>query len=202
MRNAEDPKIRRLREVALFRQCTPKELMRLAGITDQAVLETGQVLCRQGEVATAAFVIDDGEASVKVGDQVISTVRAGGIVGEMGLLDYRPRSATVVASTPMKVYVIDARRFESVLEETPTLARNLLRELTGRIRWLDQARASEAAAYLRLGRGLRGRGTTERRLRAPLCRVTASSAASSSWWARMARWSTVARRRTAAHRGR
>ena len=146
MRNAEDPKIRRLGEVALFRHCTPKELTRLAGITDEAVLETGQVLCRQGEVATAAFVIDDGEANVKVGDQVISAVRAGGIVGEMGLIDYRPRSATVVARTPMKVYVIDARRFESILEETPTLARNLLRELTGRIRGLDQARASEAAA--------------------------------------------------------
>lgn len=146
MRNADDSKVRRLREVALFRHCTPKELTRLAGITDHAVLETGQVLCRQGEVATAAYVIDDGEANVKVGNQVISAVGAGGIVGEMGLLDYRPRSATVVARTPMKVYVIDARRFESVLEDTPTLARNLLRELTGRIRGLDQARASEAVA--------------------------------------------------------
>jgi CRP-like cAMP-binding protein len=146
MGNVEDPKIRRLGEVALFRHCTPKELARLASITDQAVLETGQVLCRHGEVATAAFVIDDGEANVKVGDQVIGEVGAGGIVGEMGLLDYRPRSATVVACTPMKVYVIEARRFESILEDTPTLARNLLRELTGRIRGLDQARASEAAA--------------------------------------------------------
>jgi CRP-like cAMP-binding protein len=111
MRNVDDPKVRRLGEVALFQHCTPKELTRLAGITDQAVLETGQVLCRQGEVATAAFVIDDGDASVKVGE-----------------------------------YVIGARRFESVLEDTPTLARNLLRELTGRIRGLDQARADEAAA--------------------------------------------------------
>ena len=91
-------------------------------------------------------LIDDGDANVKVGEQVIGGVGAGEIVGEMGLLDYRPRSATVVASSPMKVYVIDARRFESVLEETPTLARNLLRELTGRIRGLDQARADEAAA--------------------------------------------------------
>ena len=146
MRNGPDPKIGRLREVALFRHCTPKELNRLATITDQAVLETGQVLCRQGEVATAAFVVDDGEANVTVGDQVVGAVGTGGIVGEMGLLDYRPRSATVVARTPMKVYVIDARRFEGILEDTPTLARNLLRELTGRIRGLDQARASEAAA--------------------------------------------------------
>src|SRR5262249_60705515 len=145
MRNVEDQKIRRLREVALFRHCTPKELTRLAGITDEAVLETGQVLCRQGEVATAAFVIDDGEANVKVGDQVISAVRAGGIVGEMGLIDYRPRSATVVARTPMKAYVIGARRFESILEETATSARNPLRGLAGRIRGVEHAGAAEAA---------------------------------------------------------
>ena len=91
-------------------------------------------------------MIDDGEAGVKVCDQVIGVVGSGEIVGEMGLLDYRPRSATVVAHTPMKVYVIDARRFEGVLESAPTLARNMLRELSGRIRGLDQARASETAA--------------------------------------------------------
>jgi CRP/FNR family transcriptional regulator, cyclic AMP receptor protein len=146
MRHVDDPKIRRLGEVALFRHCSAKELAGLASITDQAVLETGQVLCRQGEVATAAYVIDDGQATVKVGEHVIGSVGAGESVGEMGLLDYRPRSATVVAGTPMKVYVIDARRFESVLEDTPTLARNLLRELTGRIRDLDRARADDVAA--------------------------------------------------------
>src|SRR5437016_1915199 len=129
MRRTDDGKIRRLAEVELFRQCTPKELSRLAAITDEAVLETGQVLCRQGEVATAAYVVDDGEASVKVGTQVIGTVGPGESVGEMGLLDYRPRSASVVARSPMKVYVIDARRFENVLEEAPTLARSLLRVL-------------------------------------------------------------------------
>jgi CRP-like cAMP-binding protein len=146
MRRTEDGKVRRLGEVELFRHCTPKELARLASITDEAVLETGQVLCRQGEVATAAYVIDDGEANVKIGTQVIGTVGPGESVGEMGLLDYRPRSATVVASSPMKVYVINARRFESVLEDAPTLARSLLRELTGRIRGLDQAAAAETAA--------------------------------------------------------
>jgi CRP/FNR family transcriptional regulator, cyclic AMP receptor protein len=146
MRRTEDGKARRLGEVELFRHCTPKELARLASITDEAVLETGQVLCRQGEVATAAYVIDDGEASVKIGTQVIGTVGPGESVGEMGLLDYRPRSASVVARSPMKVYVINARRFESALEDTPTLARSLLRELTGRIRGLDQAAAAETAA--------------------------------------------------------
>ena len=147
MRRTDDQKVRRLAAVELFRHCSAKELSLLAAITDEAVLETGQVLCRQGEVATAAYVVDDGEANVKIGTHFIGTVGAGEIVGEMGLLDYRPRSASVVARSPMRVYVIDARRFESVLEEAPKLARSLLRELTRRIRDLDQAAAaSEPAA--------------------------------------------------------
>jgi CRP-like cAMP-binding protein len=146
MRRTDDQKVRRLAAVELFRHCSPKELSLLETITDEAVLETGQVLCRQGEVATAAYVIDDGEANVKIGNHFLGTVGSGEIVGEMGLLDYRPRSASVVARSPMRVYVIDARRFESLLAEAPTLARSLLRELTRRIRGLDQAAASEPAA--------------------------------------------------------
>src|SRR5258705_14001703 len=102
MRNVDDPKITRLGEVALFQHCTPKELTRLAGITDQAVLETGQVLCRQGEGATAAFVIDAGDARVKGGEHVLGAGGAGEVVGEVGLPDYRPRSATLGARPPVK----------------------------------------------------------------------------------------------------
>src|SRR2546430_15970256 len=100
MRNVDDPKIRRLGEVALFQHCTPKELTRLAGITDQAVLETGQVLCRQGEVATAAFVIDDGDASVKVGERGIGGGGAGGGGGGGGGLRLPPPPAAGGARPP------------------------------------------------------------------------------------------------------
>src|SRR5207245_6330496 len=96
MRHVKDPKIERLAEVELFRHCTAKELVRLASITDAALLHPGQVLCRQGEVALECYVILDGAADVKVGDQVVGAVSAGESVGEMGLIDARPRSATVV----------------------------------------------------------------------------------------------------------
>jgi CRP-like cAMP-binding protein len=141
MRNKDDPKLHRLREVELFRQCTPEALSYLASITDETTLDAGDVLCWEGEVPTAAYIIDQGEANVRIGANVLSTVGPGGIIGEMGLLDARPRGGTVVATSPMKVYVIDSRRFGNALDGVPTLARSLLRELTARVRGLDHERA-------------------------------------------------------------
>lgn len=146
MRYAMDAKAERLGQVRLFRHCTPKELVRLASVTDEVSLGEGRVLCRQGEVATACFVILEGEADVRVGTEVVGRVGPGESVGEMGLIDAHPRSAEVVTRTPMRLYVIDARRFEGVLTEAPSIARNLLRDLSGRIRDLDRARVAVSAA--------------------------------------------------------
>lgn len=144
--NHHDPKADRLAEVELFRHCTPKELAKLATVTEEVELGPGRVLCRQGEIAVACYVIVEGEADVTLGNRVVGTVGAGESVGEMGLIDARPRSAGVVTRTPMRVYVIDSRRFEGVLQHAPSIARSLLRELSGRIRDLDRARIAEAFA--------------------------------------------------------
>jgi CRP-like cAMP-binding protein len=141
-----DGKVQRLGNVELFRHCTPKELNKLASVTDEVELEAGRVLCRQGEVARACYVVVSGEADVKFGNEIIGRVGPGESVGEMGLIDARPRSAGVVARTDMQLYVIDARRFDGLLRSAPTIARSLLRELSARIRDLDQARALEPVA--------------------------------------------------------
>jgi CRP/FNR family cyclic AMP-dependent transcriptional regulator len=147
MRYALDAKAERLGQVRLFRHCTPKQLAKLATVTDEVALEEGRVLCRQGEVATACYVIVEGEADVRVGTAVVGKVGPGESVGEMGLIDAKPRSAGVVSRTPMRLYVIDSRKFESVITQVPSIARNLLRDLSGRIRDLDRARVAESAAY-------------------------------------------------------
>lgn len=137
MRRNHDAKAQQLNEVALFRGCSPEELAHLAGITDDAILEEGQVLCDQGDVGLACYVIVEGEVEVLVGQQIVATVGAGQTVGEMALLDGRPRSATVIARTQVHLLVIDADRFRDLVAESRTIARGLLRELSGRLRELD-----------------------------------------------------------------
>jgi len=109
-------------------------------ITQEMTLEPGTVLCEQGRVARCCYVILDGEAEVTVGGRLVATVGPGQTVGEMGLIDRLPRSASVTALTDMSVLAIEAGPFEVLLDTTPSLARSLLAELSSRIRNLDNER--------------------------------------------------------------
>jgi CRP-like cAMP-binding protein len=140
MPRGRDDRSQQLAEVELFRRCSPKELERLAEITEEATFEAGRVLCEQGRVADRCFIILEGEAEVTVGERLVATVGPGQAVGEMGLVDRLPRSATVRARTPMRVRVIKADRFDQLLDQVPAIARSLLAELSGRIRDLDNER--------------------------------------------------------------
>ena len=71
------------------------------------------------------------------GGRKIASLGPGDYFGELALLDHQPRTATVTADTPMKVWVLDSRHFEGILDEIPGLARRLLTHLAGQVRELD-----------------------------------------------------------------
>ena len=129
----------RLRDIDLFRRCSENDLVALAAIVDDLTVLPGFVLCDQGRVADDCYVVDEGEADVIIGGEIVTTVGPGDPVGEMALLDHLPRSATVVATTPMKLYVISAARFEDILAST-AIARGLLEHLSLRVRELEVGR--------------------------------------------------------------
>jgi CRP/FNR family transcriptional regulator, cyclic AMP receptor protein len=134
-----DDKVKRLGSIELFRHCSRKDLEAIADITEERAIEPGSVLCDQGRVATECFIVQDGTADVEVNGRSVASVGSGEAIGEMGLLDHLPRSATVTARTPMDVYVIDSQRFEKVLQSSG-VARALLELLSRRLRDLEQGR--------------------------------------------------------------
>jgi CRP/FNR family cyclic AMP-dependent transcriptional regulator len=137
MRRNRRAKAQQLAEVRLFHGCSPEELDHLARITDDAIFEDGQILCEQGDVGTACYVLVDGEVDVVVRHEVVATVSAGETVGEMALLDGRPRSATLIARGQLHALVIDAERFADLVADSPYIATALLRELSRRLRATD-----------------------------------------------------------------
>lgn len=143
---ARDGKVDRLREVYLFSLCSDKDLKKIAGIADQVDYGAGHVLCAEGQLAQECYVLIEGEAEVRIGGRVISTVGPGTSVGEMGLINRKPRSATVVTTTPLSAYVIDGRRFTRLLEESPAVCLALLQELSDRLRSLDVTYTAPAPA--------------------------------------------------------
>jgi CRP-like cAMP-binding protein len=125
-------------EVELFRKCSQKELQKIASIADEASLEKGTVLCQQDKIAQQCFVIVDGKAKVEIDGKEIAVVGPGQAVGEMALLNRKPRVATVRATTPMTVYVIHHAQFRALLEDASTVAIRLLENLSERLRELER----------------------------------------------------------------
>ena len=123
-----------LRQIDLFRECGDDDLDRVAALAlAEARFEPGEVLYREGDPARDCYVIVEGETDVTVSDRFVGNIGEGESVGEMGLLDHAPRTATVVARTPVRVQVIDAKSFDRLLDEAPSVTRALLRQVS---RWL------------------------------------------------------------------
>jgi CRP-like cAMP-binding protein len=97
-----------------------------------------QILFRQGDPSDFAILIHSGSADVlrHVGDEsiVLGSVHAGEFVGEMGVLEGRPRSATVRAAAPVEAEVIERQAFLDRVAAEPELARKLLVRMSVRLR--------------------------------------------------------------------
>jgi CRP/FNR family cyclic AMP-dependent transcriptional regulator len=126
-----------LSQVPLFSACSKKELATIAKATDQLTLPDGHVLVTQDESSREAFVIVDGEVTVKRNNRKVATLGPGAMIGEMGLLDRGPRTATVVADGPVDVLVIGPREFSALLDDVPSITQKLLKSLASRLRELD-----------------------------------------------------------------
>lgn len=127
-----------LAQVPLFSACSKKELATIAKATDVASLPDGHVLTKQDETSREAFVIAEGKVVVRRNDRKVAELGPGSMIGELGLLDRGPRTATVVAEGPVKVLVLGPREFSALLDDVPTINHKLLKSLSGMVRELDK----------------------------------------------------------------
>ena len=99
-----------LASVSLFSACSKKELQAVAKATDEVTIPAGKTLCEQGAVGREAFVIVEGTAEVRRNKKKVAEIGPGTCVGELALLDHRPRTASVIATTDLTVLVIGVAR--------------------------------------------------------------------------------------------
>ena len=124
----------RIEEVNLLAGCSRKRLRAIAKISEVIEVPAGTVLARLGDPGEEFFLILDGSAHVEVSPRKRSRLGPGQYFGEMSLLDGGPRSATVVADTPLRLLVIKRRNFSTLLREAPDLTQSLLATLSRRVR--------------------------------------------------------------------
>lgn len=109
----------------------------IAKATDEVHLEDGAVLTTQDNRSSEAFVVVSGTVEAKRNGRKIADLGPGAMIGELGLLDRGPRTATVTAKGPVDVLVIGPREFAGLLDDVPSLNHKLLRSLAGMVRDLD-----------------------------------------------------------------
>jgi CRP/FNR family transcriptional regulator, cyclic AMP receptor protein len=104
------------------------------------VYRGGEVIVREGELGDCMFAVQEGEVEVvtaREGREVVLRVLGkGAIVGEMSLFDREVRSATVRARGDARLLTVDRESFLRRVHEDPSLAFNIVREMSARIREL------------------------------------------------------------------
>jgi CRP-like cAMP-binding protein len=119
--------------VAFFEGFTDEELHRVVDLSEQVDAAAGTVLVDQGDTGTDCFVIVEGTASVYVRGEHVASSGPGSMVGEMALIDHRPRTATVVADGDMKLLRFKTRAFRTLLDEMPKASERVMTMLRARM---------------------------------------------------------------------
>ena len=97
----------------------------------------GQVIFSEGEEGHLMYVVLDGRVTLQVKGVVVEELEAGGMLGEMALIDSTPRSATAIAKTACKLVPITEKRFGFLVQQTPKFALQVMRVLADRLRRMD-----------------------------------------------------------------
>ena len=136
---AKSSKVVLLKKVPLFEGLSDRQLNQIARLADEVEARAGQKLARQGETGREMFIIVEGEAVVKTRQGRTVRLTRGDFFGEMSLLDGSPRSATVEATTGMRLLVIGQREFWALVATAPQITRRIMSTLSQRIREANAA---------------------------------------------------------------
>ncbi len=133
MRLGKDGKVELIKKVPLFSKLSKKELEAVAHIADELDLPKGKVMAEEGDRGREFFVLLEGEADVTKGDKSINTMHEGDFFGEIALVTQMPRTASVTATTDVRVLVITERDFGALLKHSPEVGRGVAEALAERI---------------------------------------------------------------------
>jgi CRP-like cAMP-binding protein len=136
-----DKKLDLLATVPLFARLGGRELERVGQLAEEIDVPAERVLIRQGAIGHEFFVIVDGRVRVERDGTVLKRRGPGEFVGEIALIDERPRSETVTDETPCRLLVLGHREFHTLLAEQPDIQLLVLKALAERIRQLEPERA-------------------------------------------------------------
>jgi len=124
--------------IPMFADFTKRHLNRLAADTDELTFVPGQIIVTQGDPGETLFVVLEGQAKVVRGKKKVGEVLPGDFFGELSAIDGGPRTASVVATTPMRVLRLFRRTLSELIDEEPQVSLKLLDGIVRRFRQVER----------------------------------------------------------------
>lgn len=110
----------RLRAIPVFASLDDETLRGIATFASESSVPAGKHLVREGDYAYEFMAIEEGEAEVVRGGEAVATLGPGDFFGEIAVLEKRLRTASVVATTPMRLVTLthwDLKRVGAAMEQ-------------------------------------------------------------------------------------
>jgi CRP/FNR family transcriptional regulator, cyclic AMP receptor protein len=120
--------------VPIFSELSRKELNSIARASKEVTHRDRAILAREGDTGVGFFLILDGVAEVMVRDRHVRDLSRGDFFGEISLLEGGPRTATVVAATPIRLLALTQWVFKRLIEQNPKIASKMLKIMAQRLR--------------------------------------------------------------------
>lgn len=110
----------RLRAIPVFASLDPETLKGIATFATESSVPAGKHLVKEGDYAYEFMAIEEGEADVIRGGETVATLGPGDFFGEIAVLEKTLRTASVVATTPMRLVTLshwDLKRVGDAMEQ-------------------------------------------------------------------------------------
>lgn len=127
-----------LRNVPLFEDLEQRDLESIASNLREVTFKAGQEVTTEGGGGVGFFVIQEGEASVRVHGDERGKLRAGDYFGEIALIARTDRTATITADSDLRCFGMTSWDFRPLVESNGTIAWKLMRALARKIQAVEQ----------------------------------------------------------------
>jgi CRP/FNR family transcriptional regulator len=129
-----DDTLEALRNVPLFADLDERGLQAVAVLARETTVPADVPIMLEGEPGDAFYVILEGTVRIEKGGRAIRSMTSGGFIGEIALLDGRPRTASAVAVTDARLLRLGQHEFDRLVDTFPEVSAKVRAAIGRRLR--------------------------------------------------------------------
>jgi len=123
----------RIASIPVFAGLPDRELEMIARAASLVEANAGHVIMAEGDFGHCMFIIERGTAEITRDGEVVATVGPGDVIGEIAVLASGRRTASIVATTPLRLWSLFKRDVWRLEEQAPGAAKRLRDVLGSRL---------------------------------------------------------------------